>query len=432
VTDYVNRCDPSNPTAVHVTTPNGTLVSVNRTYPRGGVFGVWVPQQVGHSFTIAVTTDPTNDLTTIYHVRCLPPDFPTWSATRTGQTQAAFYSTTLLQPPAATSYSVVFDNNGVPIWWLKNRTGTFLLTPLPGQHFGTIASGVLQEYDLNGQLVQSFGTVSGPTDFHEVIRLANGDYVMATAVLQPCDLTSWGYTASETCINHVVEELQPPAAPGDPPTVVFSWDTSQHIPVTETGTEWRDVHPPGFFDPYHINAIEDAGDGFILNFRHLDAAYKIDKATGNIDWKLGGTPRPESLQLVGDPLNGVDGQHDARLLPDGTVTMHDNGTNGNGPPRQPRVVRYSIDTVNRTATLVEQMHDDAVTFSQCCGSARKLPGGDWVVGWGSTPLITENRPDGSEVFRLTGTFVYRAIPLLPGQFTASEFRDGMDAQYAGS
>ena len=135
----------------------------------------------------------------------------------------------------------MFDDNGVPIWWLKDRTATFLLTPLPGQHLGTIASGVLQEFDLDGQLVQSFGTVSGATDFHEVIRLTNGDYVMATAVLQPCDLTSWGHGAAESCINHVIEELQPPATPGDPATVVFSWDTSQHIPVSETGEEWREV-----------------------------------------------------------------------------------------------------------------------------------------------------------------------------------------------
>jgi hypothetical protein len=184
----------------------------------------------------------------------------------------------------------------------------------------------------------------------------------------------------------------------------------------------------GFFDPFHTNSIEDTGDGLIISFRHLDAVYKIDKATGDIVWKLSGASRPESLQLVDDPLNGTSGQHDARLLSDGTVTIHDNGTNGPGPSRQPRVVRYAIDTVNRTATRVEQVQDGGVTSSQCCGSARRLPSGNWVMGWGGTPLITENRPDGTEVFRLTGTFVYRGVPILPGDFTASQFRDGMDVQ----
>ena len=138
---------------------------------------------------------------------------------------------------------------------------------------------------------------------------------------------------------------------------------------------------------------------------------------------------PRACNSSNDPLHGTSGQHDARLQPDGTVTIHDNGTNGAGPSRQPRVVRYAIDTVNRTATLVEQLRDSAVTFSQCCGTARRLPGGNWVMGWGGTPLITENRPDGTEVFRLTGTFVYRGVPILPGEFTAEQFRNGMDAEY---
>ena len=428
VIDYVIRCDPAQPTAVHVTTPAGTLVSVDHTYPRSGRFGVWVTESVGRQFTIAVTTDPEHDVTTNYHVRCLPPDFPQWSATRTGTTQAAYYVTTLIdQPNDGTNYSAVFDTNGVPVWWLKDPSATFMLTPMPGQHLATL-DGTLREYDLSGQVVQSFSPVGNP-DFHEVIKLPNGNYVMNTSDLQPCDLTSWGYGATESCIDHVFQELQPPATPGDPATVVWSWDTSQHIPVSETGPEWRDTHPVGFFDPWHTNSIEDTGDAFIINFRHLNAAYKVDKATGNIDWKLGGSTRPESLTLVDDTRNGMSGEHDARLLPDGTVTMHDNGTNPPGPRLQPRLVRWAIDTDARTATLVEEVKDSSITASQCCGSARKLPGGNWVVGWGGNPTITENQPDGSEVFRLTGTFVYRAIPILPGEFTPDQFRAGMDAQY---
>jgi Arylsulfotransferase (ASST) len=427
VLDYVVRCDPNTPVAVHMTTPTDTYVSVEGRYPRGGVFGELVNQRVGQRFTIRVTTDATHDVSTTYHVRCLPPDFPQWSVQRNGQPQAEYFATTLLSsPPTGANYSAVFDTNGVPVWWTKNKTSTFMLTPLPGQHLGTDESSGLVEYDLNGQIVQQFGPVGG-NDFHEVIRLANGNYVMATQDAQPCDLTSWGLTASESCLNHVIQELQPPATPGGTPTVVWQWDTSQHIPITETTATWRSVFI-GSYDPYHLNSIEDTGDGYIVSFRHLDAVYKIDKATGNVVWKLGGTPRAESLQLVGDALNGTSGQHDARLLPDGTVTIHDNGS---GPQRQPRVIRYAIDSVNKTATLVQDVRDSAVTTSVCCGSARLLPGGDWVVGWGGGPMITENRPDGTEVFRLTGagTFVYRAIPILPGQFARDQFRAGMDAQY---
>jgi len=59
-----------------------------------------------------------------------------------------------------------------------------------------------------------------------------------------------------------------------------------------------------------------------------------------------------------------------------------------------------------------------------------LPGGDIVIGWGGTPQIAEYAPDGTRLFRFSGTFVYRGTPLLPGDYTAQQFRDGMDAQFA--
>ena len=49
---------------------------------------------------------------------------------------------------------------------------------------------------------------------------------------------------------------------------------------------------------------------------------------------------------------------------------------------------------------VKQITDPRVTSSGCCGSARKLPGGDWVISWGANPLITEVTPAGKLVFTL--------------------------------
>jgi Arylsulfotransferase (ASST) len=426
VFDYANRCDPNTATAVNVNAPDGTTVSVNGSQPASGQFSVQVSQDVGTSFTFVVTT---NGNSTTHYARCLPGDFPSWSVEKNGTPQAAFYVTTLLEGFGAPSYPVIFDTNGVPVWWL-NRKPTSLLTPLPNDHFAIMVPGGLQEYDLNGNVVRTLNTVGANADFHDVLLLPNGNYVMATDQEQPCNLTSWGLGPLETCANHVVQELTPPATPGAPPVVVWSWDTSLHIPVTETTPPWRGPSPfGGGYRPWHYNSIEDTGDGFIISFRHTDAIYKIDKTLGTIVWKLGGTARSERLQLVNDPLGGISGQHDARLHGDGTVTIYDNGTNGSGPSRQPRVVRYQIDTNAHTATLTEQLQDAGIASSGCCGSARALPSGNWVVGWGGTPEITENAPDGSRVFHLQGTRVYRGIPLVPGDFTAADFRAGMDAQY---
>jgi hypothetical protein len=290
--------------------------------------------------------------------------------------------------------------------------------------------GGMQEYGLDGQLAQSVNATGGPTDFHEVLRLANGNYVMATAQQIPCVLSSWGLGAApKQCIDHVFQELTPMGVP------VWTWDTSAHIPVTETTAAWvaeqnQDV-TNGIYDPWHYNSIEPTGNGYILSFRHLDAIYRVaNTAAGTIQWKLGGTARAESLSIVNDPNGGTSGQHDARMLPDGTVSLFDNGTLGLGPPRPPRDARYVIDPQAHTATLIQTLQDSEVSSSGCCGSARLLPGGNWVTGWGGTPQISEYAPDGTRLFRISGTFVYRGTPVLPGQITAQQFRDGMDAQFA--
>ena len=56
--------------------------------------------------------------------------------------------------------------------------------------------------------------------------------------------------------------------------------------------------------------------------------------------------------------------------------------------------------------------------SPCCGSAGKLPTGNWVVSWGQNPLVTELTPGGARVFVLTfGAHSYRVDPVMPGVVT---------------
>jgi hypothetical protein len=363
-----------------------------------------------------------------YNVRCIPADFPTWTAERTGTPQAGFYVSVLpVGGFFGTNYPVIFDTNGVPLWW-GPRAGTFFTEVLPNGNVAWTLAGGAEEHRLDGSLVHTINTVSGPSDFHDLILLPNGNYVMATAVQRTgVDLSAWGGPASTTVIDHVVEELTPEGS------VAWSWDTMDHIPVTETTAHWRGIalNQQSPYDPWHYNAVEDTGDGFILSFRHLDAVYKIDKASGNVVWKLGGTPRPESLTVVSDPVfdggGSFSGQHDPRLLEDGTLSVHDNGTD----IRAPRVVNYRIDTVQHTATLLHQLGDPQVPSSFCCGSARILPTGNYVMGWGGTSTLTEMTPSGERVFRLQlqNVTFYRALPTPPGVLTASALRAGMDAQY---
>jgi hypothetical protein len=349
---------------------------------------------------------------------------------RTGTPQAEYYVTTPLGDDAAGNYPVIFDNDGVPIWW-GPRAQTQFTELLPNGNVAWTSSiaGPAEERRLDGSLVSSITTSAGPPDGHDLLRLDNGNDVMVANVQRPnVDFSSWGPSGPGTAalVDQVIEELTPA---GD---VVWSWDTADHIPVAETDPQFR--RGPGLpaYDAYHWNSIEATDTGYILSFRHLDAVYNIDKATGSIVWKLGGSPRPESLSIVNDPVftggSHFGGQHDARLLGDGSVTLFDDGTNLG---RAPRGVRYQIDTGSATATMLEQHTDPVAPAAVCCGSARRLDGGDWVIGWGGLHSVSELTTTDARVFLLefTNADIYRATPVPPGVLDRAALRAGMDAQF---
>ena len=439
VSDYVSRCHDGVPIGVSVQTPPTTAASVDGQPARTGSFSTSVRRRTGQEFSVVVTGSMARSLT--YYVRCLPPDFPAWSSEGAAPTQAEWYlvgpvDPTLLGPkPPPRQYVALFDSHGVPVWWLRTGARAFYETVLPN---GDIAvthaidrgkSGT-EERRLDGSEARTFDTVGSESDFHDFELLSDGDVLMATNVIRHgVDLRVWGGPAAADVLDPVVQEVTPRGS------VQWSWDTLRHVSPSEMDLGFRpQVLGQGSpYDVFHLNSLDWAGDSVVISFRHLSALFSVDRVTGTVNWKLGGSPRTESLRVAGDP-NGLlggpfGGQHDARVLSDGTVTVHDNGTNHGRPPR---AVRYLIDPLTRTATLIEQVTDGRAGASLCCGSARKLSGGDWVIAWGFNNLVTETTPAGLTVFSLhlaRGQFSYRAVPVLPGQLSRAALRAGMNAQY---
>lgn len=423
VTDYVNRCDPDEPTEVTIEAPEGTTVAVAGQAPRGGTYTATVDQDVNERFSLVVERD--GEAAT-HHVRCLPIGFPSWSFTKSGEPQAQYYATTIGGFGLEPSRPVIFDTDGVPVWW-GSLEPSLLLNPLPNGNLATtFHAGGMLERRLDGSAVRLINTAVSTSDFHDVVLMPNGNYVMVTAEPGPCDLSAWGEGPAE-CIYHEVQEQTPAGE------VVWSWRADEDIPITETSSTWRPATDPllGLRDPWHWNSVEWTGDGFILSFRHLDAIYKVDYATRDIAWKLGGSERPESLDVIGDPVfdagGTISGQHDARLSGT-TLTLFDNATHVG----RPRSIAYDLDEAAGTATFLRQVTDDVAPTSSCCGSTRLLPGGNFVTGWGGSPWITENAPDGTQVVRLNVRWVYRGTPVVPGVWTPDDLRAGMDAQFDGS
>jgi hypothetical protein len=246
------------------------------------------------------------------------------------------------------------------------------------------------------------------------------------------NLSAHGGPSDATVVDAEIQELTPAGSP------VWSWNSRDHIGLDQTGGWWPTVIPNArtlpdgrvLYDPVHANAIEVDGSSILLSLRHTDAVYSIRRADGHVEWKLGGTTTPESLTVLNDPhpSSPFGGQHDIRRLADGTVSVHDNGSRDG---RRPRAVRYWINRADKTATLVDFVSDPAIPSSNCCGSARKLDGGQWLVSWGGLPIVAQYAPDDSLAAKLTfsGFFSYRPVPVPQTQVGAATLRQAMDTMF---
>ena len=386
-----------------------------------------------------------------YHVRCLPVDFPKWTAERHGTPQTKFFLVTPTLGPHGSHVAAIFDRNGAPVWWMRRYTKPHDARLMPNGNLawstfteGQYASHSVpyEERRLDGKLVRRIEAVGVPTDGHDLQVLPNGHYLLVAYVPRDgVDLSAYGGPSNATVVDTEVQEV---TARGK---LVWRWNSADHIAVAESEPFMKSIVSGPVktadgrlaHDLTHVNAIEPDGDSVLISMRHTNSIYKVSRRTGAIEWKLGGTHTDESLTVtnVEDQAHVITGQHDVRLLPDRTITMHDNRTQSG---EHPRGVRFSIDDASRTATLVEEVTDPRSAYSYCCGSARKVRGGNWVASWGASGLVEELTPAGRRVYALhfgarkadavsasAPLFSYRAFPILPGKLSVKALRRGMDA-----
>jgi hypothetical protein len=421
--DYVVRCKDA-PVRVQGRASGGWEAAIADPPFRKGDFSEVVPLSSGRAFTVTAREVGRSRLYR-YHVRCLPNDFPKYTFTRYGPVSPRFFSASRDFVPIDQQYAIIFDNHGVPIWWINAPAhGTRVLPGgniLWNSHAGAVPRWEIHRLD--GSLVRSLEAVGRRADAHDLQLLGNGDYLVGSKVARRhVDTSAYGGSSDATVLNTELQQVSPDGQ------LVWDWKSHNHISLAETGRFWPWAIDHRY-DIEHWNSIEPAGNSVIASFRHLDAVYKIRKSTGEIAWKLGGTRTPRSLQVRNDPRNYTLGaQHDARLLSDGTLTVFDNRTNL--PNKKPRAARFRIDAKEGTATLLQSISDPDVPTSYCCGSARRLANGHWLISWGSNNNpIGGYKPNGKRTFllRFASRHSSRAQPVRAGVLTAEDLRRGMRA-----
>jgi hypothetical protein len=221
-------------------------------------------------------------------------------------------------------------------------------------------------------------------------------------------MSPYGGNPDATVTGEVIQELDASK------NVVFQWRTWDYLPITDSYADLT----TNIVDLIHANALAvDANGDILFSMRHLSSIIKIDRQTGNLDWILGGKQNQFSFinENESNAPNYFSFQHDIRVLPDGNITLFDNGTQHT--PQYSRGVEYKLDEQNKTATLVWEYRHSPDIFASANGSVQRLENGNTILGWGQasaagSPMFTEVHPDNTVALEFTmsaGQKSFRAL-----------------------
>jgi hypothetical protein len=224
-------------------------------------------------------------------------------------------------------------------------------------------------------------------DLHEFqIEPRDVAYITAYNPIR-CDLSSAEGSSKGAIVDAAVQEIDMRTG-----LVRWEWHSLDHVAVAESETSPPKGTP---WDWFHLNSIDlEPGGNILISARSTWAAYQLEGGSGRILWRLGGL---KSSFAMG-PGTKTAWQHDGRVLPNGEVTLYDDGSN---PPvhEQSRALRIRLDLKTHTATLTKAYtHPDPPLLAASQGNMQTLADGNTVVEYGGVPEISEYTSNGSLLF----------------------------------
>jgi EmrB/QacA subfamily drug resistance transporter len=313
----------------------------------------------------------------------------------------AFYDVSF-PPMRGQSGPLILDNGLQPVWFkpvptrvvasnlsLQTYEGKPVLAWWQGiiTKTGEIQSG---EYKVVDQHYRTIATLHGKRGWvptvHELVIRGHDAWVTANRNI-PKDLSRYGGAYNGALVDSAVQEYDLRTG-----RLLYNWDALDHIPLADGRAT---IPTNGFpWDAYHVNSVNLPGDGsFVVSMRNTWAVYKVNIATGKIEWELGG--RHSSYKF--GPGADFSWQHDVVTYP-GTpyVTMFDDHCcqqTGGGtyvsPSGASRGLVLKLNPQTHTATVAGEYSHGSGFDANYMGSVQPLQGGNELVGWGSAPFFSE-------------------------------------------
>jgi hypothetical protein len=219
-----------------------------------------------------------------------------------------------------------------------------------------------------------------------------------------CNLAPLGGSADGAVTDSLLQEIDIKTG-----LVMFEWTALDHIALSASYSSAAAGSPRWPLDFFHLNSINLDTDGSLLvSSRNTWAADDIDHRTGQVLWTLGG--KQSSFTERRGAATAF--QHDARPIGPDSFTMFDNGASPQ-THAQSRGVVLDVDPQTHSVSVHRQfLHPGRRLLADSQGNMQALPNGDWFVGWGQEPDLSEFSASGHLLFDASlpsGYESYRAL-----------------------
>jgi Arylsulfotransferase (ASST) len=220
-------------------------------------------------------------------------------------------------------------------------------------------------------------------DLHELTLTDRGTALFTCPPIPtPYDMSAIGGPADGMVRQSIFQEVD--IASG---RLIQQWLSLGHVDPIESYRA-----PDQNFDYMHLNSIDVTPDGnLLISGRHTWALYKLDRQTGDVIWRLGG----KRSQFELGPKAQFAWQHDVRLPDPQTLTVFDNGDDGRTKTHQTRGLVLSVDEQARRVNVARSYLRQRPIDATAMGSIRRLANGNFAVGWGSAPYVSEFEAGGT-------------------------------------
>jgi hypothetical protein len=184
------------------------------------------------------------------------------------------------------------------------------------------------------------------------------------------------------------------------------WHSIDHVALGDSYSNPRTATAVWPFDYFHINSLDTPSPATLLiSARNTSALYELDALSGRVLRRIGG--KHSNVPVA--PGAGTGFQHDATVLPDGAISVFDNGAD----PKihsQSRGLLLALSATAGETVITQYLHPTALSAGSQ-GSMQVLENGDVFIGWGAQPYLSEFSASGALLFdaRLAGRYEsYRA------------------------